>query len=197
MLQNSTICNNLTINYLRVSKSKGCFVLNNPDGDRGEFDTVSGAVSRIESRVHKGRNGKEFILWHVIMDDAAIGESYDISFAEKSGLFMILMRCLASEEGLHSLDDIEIQIRKASIDKFLNATVRHNGKSISWRPGNIPPIVYVPDGKRYRPDFSKRIDWLRNLVGIVNWTIDSGEIAVYEDDEYNGSKEGDEDDFEF
>lgn len=196
MLQNSN-SKNLITNYLRVSKARWCFILKNPNGDRGEYDTVSGAVSRIESRVHKDRDGKEFILWHVIMDDDAIGESYDISFAENSALFMILMRCLASEEGLHSLDDIEIQIRKSSIDKFINATVRHNGKSISWRPGSIPPIVYVPDGKGYRRDYSKRLEWLRNLVGIVNWAIESGEVLANEesDEDYN-EMEGSYDEYE-
>ena len=185
MLQITNTSKTFNNHFLKVSKSKGLFILKRPD-DEAEFDTVGGSVNRIETRIHKTKDGK-------------IGDSYDISFPENSGLFVIIMRCLASEEGLKALDDIQIQIKKSEDGNFLNATVRNNGKSIGWLPGAVPPIMYTKEGKGYKADFSKRQEWLHNLAGIVNWAIESGEIISYSDceEEYNENEmEGSEDEYE-
>ena len=198
MLQITNTSKAFNNHFLKVSKSKGLFILKRPN-DEAEFDTVGGSINRIETRIHKTKDGKEFILWHLLLNDDKIGDSYDISFPENSGLFVIIMRCLASEEGLKGLDDIQIQIKKSEDGNFLNATVRNNGKSIGWLPGAVPPIMYTKEGKGYKADFSKRQEWLHNLAGIVNWAIESGEIISYSgcDEEYNENEmESSEDEYE-
>lgn len=98
MLQIANTSKTFNNHFLKVSKSKGLFILKRPN-DEAEFDTVGGSVNRIETRIHKTKDGKELILWHLLLNDEKIGDSYDISFPENSGLFVIIMRCLASEEG--------------------------------------------------------------------------------------------------
>ena len=150
--------------YVRVSNGS---LIVKMGVDRFNFDTIRGAVTGVEFREHNV-NGKQFKCWHLAMKDLASGEVYDVSFNRGCSAFRGIMRCLASEQGLTGLDDITIEVYKASRGNFTNAIVYAHGTKLYWTPGDIPPILYTAVGERNVPDDTLRINWLLTPAEMVN-----------------------------
>lgn len=187
MLRNTQ--NKQITNYLHISN--GSFVLS--EDEKTRFNSITGAVSGIKLKTHKRSDGGEFDLWHLIVTDEKACEINDISFSRTSNVLSSIVRCLASDSGLQSLENVQICVSTAPFNsKFTNAIVRTNGHSLSWIPGDMPPMFYKTKGKKLEQDDSLRFEWLSNLIDLINRKIASGNAVVYENTEfYNATEEGD------
>lgn len=172
MLQLKQTTKSVTRTYVRVSN--GSLLVKN-GAEINTFNSVSGAISGIELKEHSF-DGKKFENWHLMMTDAAEGETYDLSFGKQSSAFRDIVRCLASDEGLMALDKITIDVYKASKGSYTNATVSSEGKRLSWIPEQIPPVRYVSVGQRQIPDDSERIAWIEDLVARINQAVQPGTV---------------------
>lgn len=187
MLRN--IQNKQITNYLRISN--GFFVFNEDEERR--FNTISGSVSGINLKKHKRKNGGLFDLWHLIITDEQSGEKYDISFSRTSNVLASIVRCLASNGGLQALDNVQIHVSSATNNtKFTNAIVRSDGHSLSWIPGDMPPMLYRRNGNKHEQDDSLRFAWLSDLIELINRKIASENATVYVNGDFiNEAEEGD------
>lgn len=188
MLRNTQ--NKQITNYLHVSN--GSFVLS--EDEKIRFNSITGAISGIKLKTHKRSNGGEFDLWHLTVIDEPSGEINDISFSRTSNVLSSIVRSLASDSGLQSLENVQICVSTApNNSKFTNAKVRTNGHGLSWIPGDMPPMLYKRDGKSHVQDDSLRFEWLSNLIDLINRKIASGNAVVYENTEFcnDETEEGD------
>ena len=131
------------------------------------FDTVSGKITYIELRQHASQT-KRFSSWHIQMVDTHSGDAYDLSFGRTSGVFRTIVRCLASDEGLASLNDIEIHVYRPSYGNYTNAVVSGHGKKLNWIPENVPPVLYRQVNGKAVADYTLRNDWVEDLVDRIN-----------------------------
>lgn len=150
--------------FLRVANGQ---IIAKMGVDKISFDTVSGAITNIELKQHTFEN-KRFFNWHVNMVDTRTGEAYDMSFGRTSGVFRTIVRCLASDEGLSSLNDIEIHVYKPRYGNFTNAVVNGHGKKLNWIPESVPPVLYRKLDGTTVPDYSLRNDWVDEMVERIN-----------------------------
>ena len=135
--------------------------------DQISFDTVSGTITNIELKQHTFEN-KRFTNWHINIVDNRTGEAYDMSFSRTSGVFRTIVRCLASDEGLSHLNDIEIYVYKSRYGNYTNAIVIGHGKKLNWISESVPPVMYRKVDGTTVPDYTLRNEWVEKLVERIN-----------------------------
>lgn len=164
MLSVHTEAEKMPKTFLRVANGN---IIAKEGKDEIEFDTVTGMVTDIKLKDHRIGN-KKFSNWHISMVDARLKNAYDLSFGRNSSVFRTIVRCLASDEGLASLNDIEIYVYRARYGNFTNAIVMGRGKKLSWIPEGVPPVMYCQINGMSVPDSTLRDEWLDKLVGRIN-----------------------------
>ena len=92
--------------YLRISKGA---IISKRNGETTTYRAISGSLKGIELKEHEFDN-KKFRNWHIILEDTASGEEYDIAVARESGAFKSIARSLVTEQGLGNLDDVSIEV---------------------------------------------------------------------------------------
>lgn len=154
-------------------------------GGNGEkYGSVSGKIHRIYLREAQNADGK-FHNWHLEMADETSGEKYDISASRSSVAFKNIIRCLATSEGLKSLENIEIKVYPSQ-NGYSNTSIYSNGKRIRWDDNDgMPPVKKTGDDR----DDSEQIAWLVNAVDKINAAAGGEETTTSDDADWSGFEE--------
>lgn len=164
--------------YLRIANGS---IISKKDGVETSFGAISGSLKSIELKEHEYDN-KKFKNWHIILADPASSEVYDLSVSRSSGAFKSIVRSLVTEQGLASLDDINIEVY-TSKSGYTNASVTAAGQRLHWVDEQMPAITYVKVGENEVADDTAQMNWIQTLVDRINTMLNAAEEMPQEEDD--------------